>query len=366
MGWGLIYHREELWVKILPTKYGCGDDMVPSVTLKKGCSNLWKGICLAWPHVQENLIWRIANGRSIKFWAYKWAPQIDCLSHHALVALSDSELNKTVADFVLDDGNWDWQSLLVVLPRAICDYIAGLAPPRDLDILDSVAWRGSNDGDFSVKSAYSFISHSGRLPADPLFKLIWNCVGLEWIQVFLWQVAAGALPTNYFRFSRHVSDDPTCSRCDLLVQETSLHVLHDCPIALGFWNRMIDAETYPTFYTYSLRSWVHWNLELNNPIAGNSWPCVFASAVHYLWRIKNQENFQFITPSEDDIFSRFWLVFKSQNLYVDYVDRSNLTKTHRVIHIAWSCPQEGWIKANSDGSVAHNKKASCGGILRNY
>ena len=81
----------------------------------------------------------------------------------------------------------------------------------NLNESDTVAWRGTNDGDFIVKSAYEIISGNNNLHVDPLFQLIWICDGLERIRVFLWQVVVGALPTNYYRFSRNIFDDPTCS-----------------------------------------------------------------------------------------------------------------------------------------------------------
>ena len=56
LGWGLVHQRDELWVKVLRSKYGCGEDLIPSISLKQGCSNVWKGICAAWPSVQDNLI----------------------------------------------------------------------------------------------------------------------------------------------------------------------------------------------------------------------------------------------------------------------------------------------------------------------
>ena len=86
---------------------------------------------------------------------------------------------------------------------------------------------------------------------------------------------------------------------------------------------------------------MYWSLDLNNPIASQSWSCVFASAVHYLWHSRNKEIFAFLTTAKDDIFNMFWLVFKSQKLYVACVDRSNLTRSHHVIHIAWNFSQEG-------------------------
>ena len=179
-------------------------------------------------------------------------------------------------------------------------------------------------------------------------------------------MVVGALPTNYHRFSRHVSDNPTCSRCDLSIYETSLYVLRDCPIASDFWHRLIDAEIFPEFYTSSLKTWMLWNLDLKNPIAGQNWTRVFASGIHYLWRIRNQEIFEGLVPSDDDIFNRFWVVFKSQILYVDCIEQTVPIKSVHVRNIAWSFSDEGWVKANSDGSVNHLHLASCDGLLQSH
>ena len=77
---------------------------------------------------------------------------------------------------------------------------------------------------------------------------------MERIRVFLWQVVVGALLTNQYRFSRHIIDDPTYSRCNLHVHETTLHVLRDCPLTAKFWGRLVDVETYPAFCTIYLRT----------------------------------------------------------------------------------------------------------------
>ena len=112
-----------------------------------------------------------------------------------------------------------------------------------------------------------------------------------------------ALPTNHFRFSRHISNDPNCSRCPLSEHETILHVLRDCPISLDFWNRLIGLVQFPQFYTSSLRAWMTWNLQKSASSPCDLWDMIFAVAIHYLWRMRNQEIFELITPSSDELFS---------------------------------------------------------------
>ena len=172
IGWGLINNSDDLWVCVLHSKYRCGNDIIPQVRSSKGSSNLWRGVCRAWPMVENNVIWRIGDGKKIKFWSDRWLPQIDYLSSHALVNLTDGMLETKVADFVTSDDTWNWHILCNLLPSHICEFIAGLAPPSPLAGLDVPAWKGSHDGNFSIKSAYSLFANHDEYSLDPLFRLI--------------------------------------------------------------------------------------------------------------------------------------------------------------------------------------------------
>ena len=36
---------------------------------------------------------------------------------------------------------------------------------------------------------------------------------------------------------------------------------------------------------------------------------------------------------------------------------------HKLLHVCWEYPIEGWVKINCDGSVTHDLKAACGGLI---
>lgn len=85
-------------MRVLRSKYRCGDDFIHVVSCKHGSSNLWRGICEAWPYDLDNLVWRIRDGHFINFWARKWIPQADRLSTHCLVLLFEMDNHVSVAD----------------------------------------------------------------------------------------------------------------------------------------------------------------------------------------------------------------------------------------------------------------------------
>lgn len=43
LGWGLIHNHDKLWVKVLRSKYQCGGDLNPLVSLKQGFLIFGKG-----------------------------------------------------------------------------------------------------------------------------------------------------------------------------------------------------------------------------------------------------------------------------------------------------------------------------------
>ena len=175
-------------------------------------------------------------------------PQLDSLANHSLVPLMATDLNVTMADFVLEDGSWNWQRLLLffLLVFVITLQVWLLLWIWVYTILSF--GKAVYDGVFSVKIAYDYISNTVHMDFDPIFRLIWKWKGMEWIKVFLW------LPTNYFRFSRHISDDATCSRFWMNLYETTLHVLRDSVLASSFWARLMDLISHPIFYTANLLS----------------------------------------------------------------------------------------------------------------
>ena len=230
---------------------------------------------------------------------------------HALVPLSNDMLQLKVASFVTEEGFWNWDMLFDLLPRNICEFIARVAPPSIYSGLDTLAWRGSHDGNFSVRSAYDLLSNNNFFSKDPLFCLIGKWKRIKRVRTFMWQMASNSLITNELRWSRHLSTEPYCTRCNEGLHETILHALRNCTCIQPFWTKLLDPSSHPEFFTSNTRDWILLNLK-GIPYCSINWPFLFGVAVHFLWKIRNEVIFQLVTPSVDDICARFWVVFSSQ------------------------------------------------------
>lgn len=115
-----------------------------------------------------------------------------------MINLTDAMLVAKVANYVNNQGMWDWNALFDVLPRNIYDFIAAVPPPASLAGNDVPAWKCSHNGNFSIKSTFMIIANDIKSSLDPFFWLIWKWKGLKRVRVFLWQATTGSLMTKIF------------------------------------------------------------------------------------------------------------------------------------------------------------------------
>ena len=73
---GIVGKTESLWVKVLRNTYGCSNDTLPEFRNRSEVSNAWRGTMLVWPYFKHNLIWRVSNGQTVKFWTNNWLTSI--------------------------------------------------------------------------------------------------------------------------------------------------------------------------------------------------------------------------------------------------------------------------------------------------
>ncbi|KAF7812620.1 putative ribonuclease H protein At1g65750 family [Senna tora] len=138
--WGTVNQKDDLWTRVLRTKYRCWDDVLPQMKSSGNSSRLWKGVVRNWDHVVNGLKWRIGNGRTTRFWT---------------------------------DG-WDWAHFEFLLPDYVCKLIAAISPPSEFHASDKVAWKHSSDGSFSVKTAYNSIVGVDNTQQDDVWHKIWR------------------------------------------------------------------------------------------------------------------------------------------------------------------------------------------------
>ncbi|KAK4267368.1 hypothetical protein QN277_024155 [Acacia crassicarpa] len=86
LGWRLIARRDDLWVKVVRSKYNCGIDMIPKIDLKRAGSNLWNGIKRTWSKVEEGM--ELSQNGTLR---WKWAKNGDFSVKSAYGSLTNNE-----------------------------------------------------------------------------------------------------------------------------------------------------------------------------------------------------------------------------------------------------------------------------------
>ena len=115
----MIKEPSTLWVKVLKSKYNCRDEIIPTISQCQSQSNLWRGMVSIQLKVENNLIWRVNNSRSVNVWKDCYVPRVGPLIQHVSRPLTDEETNLKVSGCVNEATGWDWEIFTNLLPQEI-------------------------------------------------------------------------------------------------------------------------------------------------------------------------------------------------------------------------------------------------------
>lgn len=222
--WSLIHNQDKLWVRMMSDKYLKGGNILSAQPVS-GASHIWNSIMKFAAILKTSFITRIGEGE-VSLWYDKWLEDDRICNLIPYVDIQD--VNLRVCDIYFDD-QWHFEQLATLLPAdikmAMQNYIIdGVSE-------DVVFWENSNSGNYTASHGYCWLTQSNsclvNTPQNASWTWIWKLILPENIKHFIWITMRESLPTNAFRFSCHVSLDPSCHRCGA-AQETILHTSRDC------------------------------------------------------------------------------------------------------------------------------------------
>lgn len=91
-----------------------------------------------------------------------------------------------------------------MLPKDICDWITRVIPRRRVVFEDSICWNHPKEGDFTVKSAYKYITEDELPVSISHWNFIWKWLGNQRTRTFLWLCAHDKILTNNQRVKRNL------------------------------------------------------------------------------------------------------------------------------------------------------------------
>jgi ribonuclease HI len=267
-----------------------------------------------------------------------------------------------VKDLLNADGGWNWSLLQDWLPMDIQDKIAAIFPPNLENGRDKRCSVGGNSNGFSINATYQNLCGLRKEEAEPKWSKVWKLSVPERVKTFMWLVLHNRILTNELK-SRMGLGHSMCTHC-VNIEETVIHVLRDCPIAMEFWNNAIPTINRGSFYMREAQQWIEDNLgntiERDNSTAWcNFWALACYSL--WIWRNKEQHDENFIRPA-----IAVPLVWKKVDEYNAAMRNSeDIMEKDKVVRlIRWKQPKSSFVSLNTDGASKEHQLAGCGGIVR--
>ncbi|KAG7558925.1 Ribonuclease H-like superfamily [Arabidopsis thaliana x Arabidopsis arenosa] len=344
VGWRILRDKESLWARVLRSKYKIGE--VHDVAwLKPKCtwSSTWRSIGVGLREV-------VSKG-------YGWVPGDELLP--------EEEKERYAEEYWTEGLGWNMERIADFIPEHIRQRLYAVVLKGVPGLEDKLTWKGTENGKFTVRSAYSMLKEDGTEGPSVarLFERIWRVVAPERVRVFLWLVGNQVILTNVERERRHMGDSAICPVCSG-APESIIHVLRDCPAMAGIWQRLVPRRERQQFFAKSLLEWVYSNL-IATPEQGNEgWPTLFVMAIWWAWKWRC-----------GDVFGERGLC-RDRTRFVKNM-AAEVTKAHLLLtagdqvrdkveeQIAWKKSGESWVTINTDGASHGNPgPATAAGALR--
>ncbi|CAN0915634.1 Putative ribonuclease H protein At1g65750 [Linum grandiflorum] len=234
--------------------------------------------------MMEGAQWAIRSGRQTRFWTDRWLDSGTILIDHAR-DIQGVSLTVTVADFVMDDGLWNYDLISSCLPSDIAMQVFGMTVSDASLGTNSMAWGLETSGKITIRPAYLMLKALKEEVSESCWKHVWQWQGPNKIRNFLWLASHDRLLTNEERGRRHLTTQVLCSFCSSHV-ESCAHVLRDCTFARQFWSRVLPQSIVETELSKD------WSVWLDEHIRSHNHSFVFGIGVWRLWRARNKRLFE--------------------------------------------------------------------------
>ncbi|CAA7030525.1 unnamed protein product [Microthlaspi erraticum] len=365
LGWRLLNDAASLWARVLRSKYKV-KDVKDAAWFKKGgnYSSTWRGVLRGMRDVViPGMSWVIGSGHTTSFWRDKW------LLGEPLLAVRTTEVPETmvearVCDLWQSGLGWKWH---LIEPHVSGDTklrLAALVVDEISGARDRFSWGYTQDGEFSVKSAYDFLTADGRPRQNShgMFMRAWQATVPERIRVFLWLVMNQAIMTNAERARSHLCDTSLCQVCKC-GEKSIIHILRDCPAMEGIWRRIVPIRKRREFFEAPLLSWLYNNLGGELVLSDYKWSTLFAIAVWWGWKWRCENVFDSNRKCRDRV--KFVKDMAKEIAKAHARDHSGCRGQRIEREIRWEYPIQDWWKVNTDGASRGNPGlATAGDVLR--
>ena len=151
-GWRLIHNTDSLVAWVFKEKYYPHASFHTS-TLSTRPSYAWRSIYASKTLIQQGMMWKVGDGRSIKIWGDRWIPSPSTYSVQSPINILEHDAK--VYSLIDDETRW-WNKAFVcsIFIKEEADIICRM-PICPMQQCDRLVWAVSAKGDFQCKKCIS-------------------------------------------------------------------------------------------------------------------------------------------------------------------------------------------------------------------
>jgi hypothetical protein len=171
------------------------------------------------------------------------------------------------------------------------------------DVRDSLTWKWTDNGVFSVQSAYN-IQFEGTI-ATNYHRTIWDSDAPLKCQFFVWLAVLGRCLTADNLLKRGMPHNPFCPLC-FIHHETALHLLLGCSFAHQIWglvfNRCLLVPRTDMCKALSIDEWWSEQVVGLNKVSTRRFNSIATVVSWELWKERNDRIFNQMSKSPSQVF----------------------------------------------------------------
>ena len=208
---------DSLVYKVLKAKYFPTTDFIHA-SIGHNPSYTWRSLISVQSLIIEGMRWRVGNGENIKFWQDRWLPRGSTYSVNSPRMFLSGD---TMVVDLIDSSTARWKN--EVIDSFFIDYEVDLIKSIPLSValpLDKLVWAETNNGKFTVGSAYKLVvtlfksrnhgtTSNGSL-LRKFWKKIWSLPIPHKVRHFCWRACRDILPTKAKLKRRNVIAEDVC------------------------------------------------------------------------------------------------------------------------------------------------------------
>lgn len=302
--WRLQTEPERLWAKLINHLYLNNRRMWDlHLYPQRNVSPVWKGVLKTSIIFKRGLKFNCGSGTSILFWKDHWiGDQPLELSFPSLYEIASNKEATVLSQY----SNNSWSLAFAhLMSRSRSSSLRDL-----MDLLlkhqwrmgqDSISWKLSQSGEFTVKSLYANLKTGPN--KDACSNIIWKTKVPLKVKVHLWLATKGASLTSDVLARRNIAQQFLCPLCSKET-ESAVHLFFKCDFSTKIWESHKASFKLPNLPPDLKATLTTWRRRKVSKVIEEDWDRKLAATFWIIWKERNDMLFQHISDNEDGLILR--------------------------------------------------------------